>query len=81
MIFEAQPSHLRSLNRMSACLFTAKVLLAELEDPIEPEKRADLLLASEHLLDEVTKLHQVLSRMTWQELDQKAHPSSTDTER
>jgi hypothetical protein len=66
---------------MSACLFTAKVLLAELEDPIEPEKRADLLLASEHLLDEVTRLNQVLSHMTWQELDQKAHPSSTDTER
>jgi hypothetical protein len=66
---------------MSACLFTAKVLLAELEDPIEPEKRADLLLASEHLLDEVTRLNQVLSRMTWQDLDKKTHPSSTDTER
>jgi hypothetical protein len=66
---------------MSACLFTAKVLLAELEDPIDSEKRADLLLASEHLLDEVTRLNQVLSRMTWQDLDKKSHPSSTDTER
>lgn len=81
MIFEHQASHLRSLNRMAACLFTAKVLLAELEDPVDPEKRADLLIASENLLDEVTRLTKAVSQMTWQELDRNAHPSSTDTER
>lgn len=62
-------------------MFTAKVLLAELEDPVDPEKRADLLIASEHLLDEVTRLTKAISQMTWQELDRKSHPSSTDTER
>jgi hypothetical protein len=81
MIFEAQPSHLRSLNRMAACLFTAKVLIAELEDPHEADKRADLLLASEELLQEVTRLNQILSHMTWIELDARSHPSATDTER
>jgi hypothetical protein len=81
MIFEAQPSHLRSLNRMAACLFTAKVLIAELEDPHELDKRADLLLASEELLQEVTRLNQILSHMTWIELDARSHPSATDTER
>jgi hypothetical protein len=81
MIFEAQGSHLRSLNRMSACLFTAKVLIAELQDPLDPEKRADLLVASEDLLQEVSRLNQILSHMTWNELDARSHPSSTDTER
>jgi len=81
MIFESQSSHLRSLNRMSACLFTAKVLIAELQDPLNPEKRADLLLASEELLQEVSRLNQILSHMTWNELDARSHPSSTDTER
>jgi hypothetical protein len=81
MIFEAQGSHLRSLNRMSACLFTAKVLIAELQDPLDPEKRADLLVASEDLLQEVTRLNQILGHMTWNELDARSHPSSTDTER
>ena len=81
MIFEAQGSHLRSLNRMSACLFTAKVLIAELQDPLDPDKRADLLVASEDLLQEVTRLNQILGHMTWNELDARSHPSSTDTER
>ena len=81
MIFEAQGSHLRSLNRMSACLFTAKVLIAELQDPLDPDKRADLLVASEELLQEVSRLNQILSHMTWNELDARSHPSSTDTER
>ncbi len=81
MIFEAQGSHLRSLNRMSACLFTAKVLIAELQDPLDPDKRADLLVASEELLQEVSRLNQILGHMTWNELDARSHPSSTDTER
>ena len=81
MIFESQSSHLRSLNRMSACLFTAKVLIAELEDPIDPQQRADLLVASEDLLQEVTRLNQILNHITWNELDARSHPSSTDTER
>ncbi len=66
---------------MAACLFTAKVLIAELEDPHEADKRADLLLASEELLQEVTRLNQILSHMTWIELDARSHPSATDTER
>jgi hypothetical protein len=81
MIFESQSSHLRSLNRMSACLFTAKVLIAELQDPLDPDKRADLLVASEELLQEVSRLNQILGHMTWNELDARSHPSSTDTER
>jgi len=81
MIFESQGSHLRSLNRLAACLFTAKVLIAELEDPVDPDKRADLLLASEDLLQEVTRLNQILGHMTWTELDARSHPSATDTER
>ena len=81
MIFESQSSHLRSLNRMAACLFTAKVLIAELQDPLDPDKRADLLVASEELLQEISRLNQILGHMTWNELDARSHPSSTDTER
>jgi hypothetical protein len=66
---------------MSACLFTAKVLIAELQDPLDPDKRADLLVASEDLLQEVSRLNQILGHMTWNELDARSHPSSTDTER
>jgi hypothetical protein len=66
---------------MAACLFTAKVLIAELQDPLDPDKRADLLVASEELLQEVSRLNQILGHMTWNELDARSHPSSTDTER
>lgn len=71
------PSQERTLNRMKACAFTVRTALAELEDPLDMEKRADLLLASEDLLNDVLLLNNELRHLVWNELDRESHPSNT----
>ena len=63
------------MNRMQACTYTIRTLLAELEDPGSIELRADLAIQAQELLNEVVLLSDRISSITWQELDQKAHPS------
>lgn len=64
------------MNRMQACTYTIRTLLAELEDPGSIELRADLAIQAQDLLNEVVLLSDRISNITWQELDQKAHPSN-----
>jgi len=61
---------------MQACTYTIRTLLAELEDPGSIELRADLAIQAQDLLNEVVLLSDRISNITWQELDQKAHPSN-----
>lgn len=63
------------MNRMQACTYTIRTLLAELEDPGSIELRADLAIQAQDLLNEVVLLSDRIANITWQELDQKAHPS------
>jgi hypothetical protein len=76
-LFDAQPEQIRTLNRLNACLFTTRCAINELEDPKDPEQRADLLFLSETLLSEVMRLNDVVREMVWSDLDKKAHPSSS----
>ena len=64
------------MNRMQACTYTIRTLLAELEDPGSIELRADLAIQAQDLLNEVVLLSDRIANITWQELDQKAHPSN-----
>ena len=64
------------MNRMQACTYTIRTLLAELEDPGSIELRADLAIQAQDLLNEVVLLSDRIANITWQELDKKAHPSN-----
>ena len=64
------------MNRMQACTYTIRTLLTELEDPGSIELRADLAIQAQDLLNEVVLLSDRIANITWQELDQKAHPSN-----
>jgi len=65
------------MNRLSACIFTVRQTISDLEDPKELDLRADLMINAQELLNEVVHLNEMISRITWQELDQKAHPSNS----
>jgi hypothetical protein len=71
------PSHERTLSRLKTCAFTIRTTLAELEDPQDIERRADLLLASEDLLNDVILLNNSLRDIVWNQLDRESHPSNT----
>ena len=64
------------MNRMQACTYTIRTLIAELEDPGTLDFRADLAIQAQELLNEVVLLSDRISSITWQELDKKAHPSN-----
>ena len=64
------------MNRMQACTYTIRTLLAELEDPGSLDLRADLAIQAQELLNEVVLLSDRISSITWEELDKKAHPSN-----
>jgi hypothetical protein len=77
-MYPDQDAHEYALARLSACQFTVAALLQDLRDPCDSERRADLLIASEYLLNDILQLNNALREMTWASLDKKAHPSSTE---
>ena len=64
------------MNRLQACTFTVRQVVKDIEDPKDLDSRADLLVQVQELLNEVALLNSMISKMTWEELDQKAHPSN-----
>jgi hypothetical protein len=76
MFIGSSPAHAKVMNRLSACIFTVRQSITDLEDPKELDLRADLMIQAQDLLNEVVHLNDLISKMTWQELDQKAHPSN-----
>ena len=76
MFISSSPAQIRSLNRLSACTFTIRQTITDLQDPEDLDLRADLMISAQDLLNEVVYLNELISKITWQELDQKAHPSN-----
>jgi hypothetical protein len=79
-MFSSSPAQIRAMNRLQACTFTVRQTIKELEDPKDLDSRADLLIQVEELLNEVALLNNLVSKMVWQELDKKNHPSSQTEE-
>jgi hypothetical protein len=63
----------RNLQRVSACSHTVAIVRENLVDPISLERRADLLIAVEDLVNEVMTLAFDVRALTWP--DKEAHPS------
>lgn len=71
----------RNQQRLSACVNTVALVREELVDPINIDRRADLLIVVEDLVNEVMTLAFDVRAMTWP--DKEAHPSyipDTDTD-
>lgn len=64
-----------NLQRVSACSHTIAIVREDLVDPVNVERRADLLVAVEDLVNEVMTLAFDVRAMTWP--DKEAHPSFT----
>lgn len=65
----------RNLQRISACSHTISITREELVDPINIDRRADLLIAVEDLVNETMTLALEIRAMIWP--DKEAHPSNT----
>ena len=58
---------IKNLQRISACSFTISTVREEIVDPVLIERRADLLIAVEDLVNEVMTLALEVRAMTWPE--------------
>jgi len=65
----------RNLQRVTACSHTISIVRDNLVDPVDLERKADLLIAVEDLVNEVMTLAFDVRAMTWP--DKEAHPSYT----
>lgn len=75
MFNSSSPAQIRALNRLSACTFTIRQTITDIEDPKDLDLRADLVIQAQELLNEVVLLSDMISKFAWSELDEKAHPS------
>jgi hypothetical protein len=56
-----------------------ETVLNELESPETPDDKADLLLASEHLMESLVKLHREIYQIVWnEELDLSKEPKTEE---
>jgi len=66
---------MRNLQRISACAHTVSLVRDELVDPKNIDRRADLLVAVEDLVNETMTLAMDVRAMVWP--DKAAHPSNS----
>ena len=78
MFNSSSPAQIRALNRLSACTFTIRQTITDIEDPKDLDLRADLVIQAQELLNEVVLLSDMISKFAWSELDEKAHPSQKE---
>ena len=75
MFSSSSPAQIRALNRLQACTFTVRQTIKDIEDPVNTDLRADLVIEVQELLNEVVLLSEMISKFAWSDLDKKAHPS------
>ena len=77
MFNSSSPAQIRALNRLQTCTFTIRQTIKDVEDPVNTDLRADLVIEVQELLNEVVLLSEMISGFAWSELDEKAHPSGS----
>ena len=64
-----------ALRRLELCAYAVQEIHTEVEAPMDPEHKADLLLATENLTYEVLDLLRTVKTYAWgPEDDQEDHP-------
>lgn len=56
-----------ALRRLDLCAYAVQEIHLEVDQPHDPEQKADLLLATEKLVAEVIDLYQTVRVFTWGE--------------
>ena len=70
-----------ALRRLELCTYAVQEIHTELEDPQDPEAKADLILATERLVAETVDFYATVRRYVWGEAeDQDFYLSSRDEE-
>ena len=67
----------RNLRRIEACTHTISVVREEMLDPVNVDKRADLLIAAEELINEAMTLAYEARAIAWP--DQSPKPIENET--
>ena len=67
----------RNLHRLHLCREVVETVLNELEAPELSDEKADLILASEYLVESLLKLHKQIYLIVWEEeLDLSKEPKT-----
>lgn len=70
-----------ALRRLELCTYALQEIHTELEQPEDPEQKADLILATEKLVSETIDLYATVRRYVWgDEDDSDFYISSRDEE-
>lgn len=71
-----------ALRRLELCAYAVQEIHTEIDQPTDPEAKADLILATEKLVGEVIDLYTTVRRYVWGEEDELdfLHQSTTDEE-
>lgn len=75
------PSLKTALRRLDLCAYAVQEIHMELQEPQDPEAKADLILATEKLVGETIDLYATVRRYVWGEVDENDfYISSRDEE-
>ena len=76
-----QASIVTALRRLELCAYAIQEIHTELEDPQDPDAKADLILATERLVSETIDFYATVRRYVWGETEeQDFYLSSKDEE-
>lgn len=60
-----------ALRRLELCAYAVQEIHEEIEQPDDPESKADILLATEKLVSETLDLYGTVRRYVWGEADEQ----------
>ncbi len=66
MQFLQETEHERTLRRLKSCTHTLYSIVDELQDPLEVDQRADLLIAVENLIEVASYVTDQCRGIAWQ---------------
>lgn len=63
-----------ALRRLDLCSYAIQEIHTELDQPTDPEAKADLILATERLVGETIDLYATVRRYVWGEEEEHGYP-------
>lgn len=75
---EQDLEYTQAVLRLTACSTTLKSLIADVQDPLDEDKRVDLLILCDEAINHASQLYTALSFFTWGELDARTQRLATE---
>lgn len=67
-----------TLRRLELCAYAVQEIHMQLQPPLQPEEKADLILSMEKLMAESIDLYQTIRYYVWGEEDEDSGPNHKD---